>query len=129
MDNNEFKFKYSAPTNEERKEIESIRNSYLMPKKSMSKLDMLRYLDGKVKNIPVMISLIVGIIGTLIFGLGMTMILEWGLIVWGIVVCAIGLVPCGFAYPVFKLSSKRMKEKYSTEILKLSDELLNEKED
>ena len=129
MDNNEFKFKYSAPTNEERKEIESIRNSYLMPKKKMSKLDILRKLDGKVKNFPLIMSLIVGIVGTLIFGLGMAMILEWNIMIWGIVVCIVGATTCGFAYPVFILSTKKMREKYSSQIIKLSDELLNEKED
>ena len=49
---NDFEFNYSAPTAEERKEIESIRNSYLLQeKKTPSKLDVLRKLDWKVRNI------------------------------------------------------------------------------
>jgi len=125
--NKEFKFKYTAPSKEERKEIESIRNSYLNhDRKQISKLQQLRNMDAKVKNIPVALALIFGIVGTLIFGLGMAMVLEWSLLIWGILVCFVGLIPCGFAYPVFLLTTKRMREKYSNQILSLSEELLNE---
>lgn len=126
MNNDDFRFKYSAPTNEERKEIESIRNSYLNNKKETSKLEELRKLDAKVKNIPLILALAVGIVGTLIFGLGMAMVLEWSILIWGIVVCAVGLVPCCFAYPIFLLSTKRLKERYSSRIISISEELLNE---
>lgn len=123
---NDFEYKYTAPTTQERKEIESIRNSYILPKKSISKLDLLRKLDSNVKNIPIMLSLIVGIVGTLIFGLGLTFVLEWNNLVWGIVLCSIALIPIGLAYLVYQKSSKHMKEKYSDQIIKLSEELLNE---
>ena len=126
--NNDFEFNYVAPTTEERKEIESIRNSYLGKSKKEDKLAYLRKLDNKVKNIPVILSLILGIVGTLIFGLGMAMILEWEILIWGIVVMAVGLVPTLFAYPMFKLSTQKLKEKYADEILQLSNELLNHTE-
>lgn len=125
MDNNDFEYKYSAPTAEERKEIESIRNGYLKEKKIDSKLERLRKLDAKVKNIPLIFGLVFGIFGTLIFGLGMAMVLEWSLMVWGIVVSAVGVVPISLAYPVYKIYSKKMKETYSAEILSLSEQLLN----
>jgi len=128
MGNNDFEFKYSAPTNEERREIESIRNSYIAPKKGISKLEKLRKLDNKVKNIPLIYSLTIGIIGTLIFGLGLAMVLEWSLIVWGIIVSAVGVVPCVASYFVYKILFTRMKEKYSVQIIQLSEELLNQKD-
>lgn len=124
---NDFEFNYSAPTTQERKEIESIRNSYLKPKtKEKTKLDILRSLDWKVKNIPFIWSLVIGIVGTLIFGLGLTMILEWSLLVWGIVVCVVACAPIILAYPTFNLLNKSMHDKYSQQILKLSEELLND---
>lgn len=124
---NDFEFNYSAPTTQERKEIESIRNSYLNPQqKEKTKLDILRSLDWKVKNIPCIWALAIGIIGLLIFGLGMTMILEWSLLVWGIVVCVISCAPIILAYPIYNILTKRMREKYSEEIIKLSEELLND---
>ena len=124
---NDFEFNYSAPSSEERKEIESIRNSYLAKSSSVdNKLETLRKLDSKVKNTPTMIALIIGIVGTLIFGLGMTMVLEWNLTIWGVVVGTVGAVPISMAYPVFKLTHKKLKNKYSSQILKLSEELLGD---
>lgn len=123
---NDFEFKYSAPITEERKEIESIRNSYSVHSES-NKLMRLRELDAKVKNVPTVVSLVVGIIGLLVFGLGLTMILEWKLLVWGIIVSALGFVLMCGALPINKKLSSTLKAKYSDEIIKLSDELLNEK--
>lgn len=123
---NEFEFKYVAPTNEERKEIESIRRSYTQKKPTLSKLDRLRALDAKVKGVPQIYSLVLGLFGILLFGLGLAMILEWKLLVWGIVVCAVSLVPMALAYPLHLKISKNLKAKHSDEILALSEELLNE---
>lgn len=124
---NDFEFKYVAPTSEERKEIESIKNSYLNQSSSTdSKLNQLRKMDSKVKNTPTVVSLIMGVLGILIFGLGMTMVLEWNLIMWGIIISAIGAIPMLLAYPVYKLITKSLKKKYSAKIIKLSNELLND---
>lgn len=124
---NDFEYKYSAPTSQERREIESIRNSYLNKPKGSDKLTRLRKLDSLVKNIPITISLIVGIVGLLIFGLGLAMVLEWNIMVWGIIVSVVGLVPISLAYPINNATEKYLKNKHSDEILKLSEELLNEK--
>lgn len=123
---NEFKFNYSAPTSEERKEIESIRASYINESPASEKLLKLRKLDQKVKSTPIIVSLAVGIVSILIFGLGLTMILEWKLVLWGVLVGAVGLVPMLFAYPIYSFLDKRLKNRYSKEIIKLSDELLND---
>lgn len=122
----EFKFTYSSPTKDERAEIESIRNSYLEKPEREQKFIELKKLDSKVKNTPVCVSLVFGIVGVLIFGLGLTMVLEWNILVWGIVVMAISLVPIFLAYPVFITISNKLKAKYSQKILNLSEELLNE---
>lgn len=124
VENNDFIFSYSAPTIEERKEIESIRKNYTKPTAEENKLERLRKLDFKVKNIPIIISLILGIVGTLIFGLGLSMILEWYIVLWGVIVCIVGLFPIFFAYPAYRKQTKKLKSKYSEEILSLSDELL-----
>ena len=123
MKNNiDFEYNYSAPTSRERKEIESIRNSYLQPQKEMGKLQYLRKLDHKVKSIPTMWSLIVGIVGLLIFGLGIAMILEWQLIVLGVIVGVVGLVPVSLAYLVYQVMSARLRSRYGAEIVAISDE-------
>ena len=120
---NDFKFNYKAPTTAERREIEGIRNSYLKPS---DKLALLRKLDGKVKNLPMVIALTLGTIGLFVFGLGVTMVLEWGLLVWGIIVGVFGLPFMIIAYPIYNIMVRYLKDKYSEEILKLSEELLND---
>ena len=126
---NQFNFRYTAPSQEERKEIDSIRRQYCPQDKTESKMEKLRRLDSLVKNTAMIWSLCLGVIGCLIFGLGLTMILEWSIWLWGIVLMAVGSVPMAFAYPVYKKKLKKYKDKYGEEILRLSEELLNESEE
>jgi len=121
---NQFNFKYTAPSQEERKEIDSIRRQYLPREEKETKLDRLRKLDALVKNTAMVIALCFGVIGSLIFGVGLTMILEWSILFWGIVVCIIGSVPTLLAYPAYKFVLTKYKKRYGDEILRLSDELL-----
>ena len=123
---NQFNFKYTAPSMEERKEIDSIRRQYSPEFKTESKLEKLRRLDGLVKGAATIWSLVLGVIGCLIFGLGLAMVLEWNILLWGIVLMVIGSVPMAIAYPVYKVVLSKGKSKYGEEILKLSEELLNE---
>lgn len=125
MDEKKFKYSYVAPTKNERREIEDIRRRYGEDTREKSKLERLRELDGKVKNPPAIWSLSVGIAGTLVFGLGLTMVLEWKILVWGIVLMFVACLPIAAAYPVYKAVFRKNKAKYGGEIVKLSDELLN----
>ncbi len=124
----QFNFKYTAPSQEERKEIDSIRRQYSPQDKTENKLERLRRLNNLVKNTAVAYSLILGILGILIFGLGLAMILEWNILFWGIALMVVACVPMAFSYPVYKKIFNAGKEKYGDEILRLSEELLNEKE-
>jgi len=123
-----FNYSYSATSEEEKKEIERIKRQYEQKPKTESKLERLRKLDGKVKEFPQILALTVGIIGTLIFGLGMSMVLEWNITVWGVVVGAFGAIIVTLAYPLFKWYYKKLKEKYKDEIIELSNSLLGEEE-
>ena len=125
---NQFNYKYTAPTEEERKEIDSIRRQFAPQEQTETKLERLRRLDGLVKNTAIIWSLVLGVIGCLIFGLGLTMVLEWSILLWGIVLMVIGSVPMAIAYPVYKLALNKGKAKYGDDILRLSEELLNESE-
>ncbi len=122
---NEFEYNYTAPTPTERKEIENIRKKYepSIPEKAAT-VDTLRRLDRKVYTLPKILSLTLGIVGLLVFGLGLTMCLEWAMLLWGSLVSLIGLVPLAFAYPVYKKTLKKRKEKYGEEILAISQALL-----
>ena len=126
-DKNETKFDYtySAPTENERREIESIRKRYTPPQENESRLEELRRLNNRVIKPPMIIGWIIGIFGTLVFGAGMTMVLEWDIKVWGIIVGIIGVAIAGVAYPIYKAVLKRNKRKYGQQIIDLSNELLN----
>lgn len=111
MEDKEFNYTYTAPTERERKEIQGIRRQYLAEEQQESALEKLRRLDGKVKNPATCIALLLGVVGTLIFGLGMAMVLEWGVIVGGVIASAAGLVPVIFAYPAYSWILQRNKKK------------------
>ncbi len=126
MKHKPFHYTYVAPTEAERREISHIRGEYATPKKTVTALDRVRALDNHVKSTAMMAGLIPGILGLLIFGLGMAMILEWNIVLWGVSLCVVGCAPMGVAYPAYKATLKRMREKYGPEILRLTEELLGE---
>lgn len=124
--NEEYNYTYVAPTKTEREEIESIRKQYLPIEKRVEKLQKLRALDRKVKDVPTIFSISIGVFGCLAFGLGLTCVLEWGLIAWGVVISIVGIAISIPAYPIYQKTKEKLKKKYGEEILRLSEELLNE---
>ena len=122
-----FEFTYTAPTEAERREIESIKRQYSAPP-AKTKLQELRELNKRVTRPPFTVSLIIGIIGTLIMGVGMTMGLEWNMLLWGSVVGVVGIAIAASAYFIYKAILKHNKQKYGQRIINLSNELLNEEE-
>ena len=124
MEDNQFKYTYTALTEQDKREIERIKDGYL---DTQDKLKQLKRLDARVKSIPKIWALVLGVIGTLIFGIGLTMCLEWEMFVAGVIISAVGIVPVALAYPVYNAVSKRCKEAYKDKILSLADELLNDK--
>lgn len=121
MENNIFTYQYSAERN---KEVESIRKKYL-PREE-SKLERLKKLDARVQTAGMMESLTVGIIGCLVFGIGMC----FGLDVFGgadwlsVLFCGLGAVVMAPAYPIYRHIVKKTKDKLVPEIIKLSDEII-----
>ncbi len=125
MENNEkFTYTYSAPTEAERREIESIRRQYQAQSTAESKVERLRALHSKVTTPAAAVSITVGIIGILIFGSGMALALEFEQMTLGVIVSLIGAIPTAFAYLIYKMLLMAGKKKYGAEILRLSDELL-----
>ena len=97
--------------------------------KEISKLDELRNLDKKAKLGAIKFAYIFGIIGSLILGLGMS--ISLGIIfeemMWlGIILGLIGILFICINYNIYKKLLIKGKNKYSSQILKLSKELLNE---
>lgn len=120
-----FNYSYSALNEEERREIESIKKQYISSPKKEDKLQTLRDLNKRVNRLPLIISITIGIAGMLVFGLGMAMVLEWNIIVWGVIAGVLGAAIAAAAYPVYRAVLKRNKRRYGQQIIDLSNELLN----
>lgn len=120
-----FEYNYNAPTPKEQEIIKNILAQY-EPKNSVSeKVNDLKKLDFKVKKLPTILGYILGIGGILVFGLGLTMVLEWNNYIFGSVISIIGIVITIIAYPIYKTIYKKMKNKYSNQIIELSKQLLD----
>jgi len=120
-ENEQFIYTYSA---KEQEEIKKIRKKYIPDEEdNMSKL---RRLDASVNNKATTRSLMLGIIGTLIMGIGMscTMVGTEEMFIPGILVGVVGIIIAGIAYPVYKRTLKKERNKIAPEIIRLTDELL-----
>lgn len=121
-----FEYKYEAVSIEEKQEIESIRKQYLPKQESTSKIERLKYLDRKVNSNPTILALSLGVIGILFFGTGMTFFLQWTSYFYiGIPFVILGSAIMAIVYPLYKKLYNHLKDKYTDEILKLSEEILN----
>ena len=122
MDNNErFEYTYSA---KQQSELENIRKKYLPQEET--KMERLRRLDKSAERSGTTISIIIGVIGTLIMGFGMCLCLEWAQFIAGVIIGIAGMVILGLAYPIFKYVTKKRREKIAPEILRLTEEIERE---
>ena len=121
MENKSFTYNYSAARN---KEVESIRRKY-MPREE-SKLETLKRLDYRVQSAGMIEGLCLGIIGALVFGIGMCFFLEvfagatW-LSALFMIIGTLLMIP---AYPIYRRIARQTKEKLTPEILRLSEEIM-----
>lgn len=120
-----FEYSYSAKQQEE---VEAIRKKY-MPKPQETgaedKMDQLRKLDRRVERKATMIAIICGMISTLIFGTGMSLVLAFEVSIFlGAVVGVIGVAGIAAALPLYRIVLAKEREKITPQILALSEELL-----
>ena len=116
-----FNYTYSA---KEQEELKRIRRKYAPPEEN--KMELLRRLDRSVTEKGTVISLILGVLGTLIMGTGMACAMVWqGLwFIPGIVIGLIGIGILAAAYPVYNHVTRKERERIAPEILRLTDELM-----
>ena len=116
-----FQYSYSAKQQEE---IKRIRSKYEAPQED--KMAYLRRLDERAGKKGTILSIVLGVIGTLVLGLGMCCVLVWQntWFIPGIVIGIVGLAVLSLAYPVYLQVTKKEREKIAPEILRLTDELL-----
>lgn len=122
MENKKDSFEYSYSA-EQQKEIEQIRKRYLPQEED--KMEQLRKLDQSATKKGTIYSIVVGVIGTLVMGVGLTCTLEWGetLLIPGIFIGLLGMALIGIAYPLYARVTKKEREKIAPQILALTEEL------
>lgn len=126
MDNHSFEYTYSA---ERQQEIEAIRKKYLPQEED--KMEQLRRLHSIPTQKAQVASIVVGVLGTLILGTGMSLCMtQLGAslghfaMVLGILVGLAGLVMVALAWPLYSCVLKKERARIAPEILRLSEELL-----
>lgn len=113
--------------------VQKIRTQYT--EKEHTGLDSLRALDAKVKRPANLFAYILGGVGALIMGSGMSLVMtDIGTTLGmnntmnlGIVIGIVGLIIAIINYPVYKRILNSRKKKYADEILKLSDRIMEKK--
>lgn len=116
-----FEYTYSA---KQREEVEKIRQKYL-PREE-NKMEQLRRLDDSVTRKGTVVSLIVGVLSTLVLGTGLSCCLVWTdtLLIPGIVIGILGIAGIAAAYPLFDRITAKERQRLAPEILRLTEELL-----
>ena len=112
---------YSA---KQQDEIKRIRQKYISVEED--KMTQLRKLDQSVTTSGTIAAIVVGLIGTLIFGGGLSCCLLWSnqYLFLGIVLGIIGMLVMSVSYPLFVYIAKKKRQKLAPEILKLTEEML-----
>ena len=113
--------------------VQKIRTQYT--EKEHTGLDSLRALDAKVKRPANLFAYILGGIGALIMGSGMSLVMtDIGTTLGisntmnlGIIIGIVGLIMAIINYPVYKRILSSRKKKYADEILKLSERIMEKK--
>lgn len=114
----DFEYTYSAP---EQEEIRRIRAKYA-PREESS-LEKLRRLDAQSEQPGTVVALILGVLGTLVFGFGLSCCLVWGWYGLGITIGILGFAMLSGAYPVYAHITRKQREKIAPEILRITEEL------
>lgn len=129
-ENKTFNYTYSA---KQQDEIQNIRKKYAEPEenKEEDKMEQLRRLDAGVTKKAMSVSITVGVVGTLLLGLGMSLaISDFGLLLGslamliGVITGVVGIALVCCAYPIYNKTIKRERKKITPEILRLTDELM-----
>ena len=120
-DQNNFSYTYSA---REQEEIKKIRGKYVT--REESSIERLRRLDEGVTKKATSVSIIIGVIGSIIMGGGMSMCMVGPeeLFLVGVGIGVVGIAVVALAYPIYSLIVKKEREKIAPEIIRITDELM-----
>lgn len=116
-----FEYTYSA---REQEELKKIRSKYL-PREE-DKMETLRRLDGQAAKKATAAALSVGIVGALLLGLGMSCTMVWAgqWFLPGIIIGVAGIALAALAYPLYRRTLRKQRQRIAPQILRLTEEML-----
>lgn len=121
-----FSYTYSA---EQQEEIMSIRKKYM--KQEENKMDQLRKLDRQVYQKAQCYAIVLGVIGILLLGIGMSVAMTDiaahignAAMFIAVPVGVVGIVLIALAYPIYNKVMKKERQRIAPEILRLTEELM-----
>ncbi len=121
MGKESFEYTYSAT---DEKELQKIKDKYIQKTTKETKMQQIVSLDKSVTKTATIVSIALGIAGSLILGVGMTCVTVWiNYFAVGIVVGVVGLIIMGLTYPLYLKMVKSKKEQIAPQILKLTEEI------
>ncbi len=126
MSQTENSFSYTYSANEQR-EVEKIIKKYAPEE---NKIERLKSLDRAVTLPGQITSITIGVIGALVFGLGLTFCLDALNVAFvsdmllGTVLVLVGTSVMAISYPIYSAITKKQRNKLAPQILKLSEEIL-----
>lgn len=92
-------------------------------------MELLRRLDRSTSKKGMVVSIIVGVIGCLLLGVGMCCTMVWmkNWFIPGIIIGIVGIVAEAVSYPLYTRITRKERERLAPQILKLTEELSNPK--
>lgn len=111
--------------------VQKIRTQYT--EKEHTQLDALKALDTKVKRPANVFACVFGSISAIVMGSGMSLVMTdigatlglSGAMVPGIIIGVIGMLMALINYPMYKSILSSRRKKYASEIIALSDKIMN----
>ena len=111
--------------------IENLCRQYQTEGEEQTKLEKLRRLDAKVRRPAEIFAYVFGAVGALVLGTGMCLAMQViaNSVAAGVVVGVLGIAMVSANYFIYRAILARRRKKYSEEIIKLGNELLNKEEE
>ena len=128
MDHNTFDYTYSAQEHEELLAIKKRYETAVPAEKTAREATMeeLRQLDRAAARPGKILTVVMLVVGILVFGTGMSFVTEFSdtLFIPGVVIGVVGMAVTGLTFPLCNAVNKKQKEKIAPKILALTEELL-----
>lgn len=106
----------------DQKKAEDIRRQYVS--REENKMEQLQKLDSRVKLPGKIAGSILGVIGALVMGAGMSLVMVWGNMAMGLALSIPGLAVLLLGFLAYYLITGSRKKKYAAEIMRLSGDVM-----